>query len=304
MSSDDNIRLYRRDPTSKNPLVKLPHSQNNRTIDRGPSGSSWGLPQIEWLGIKFEWGCDISQTLGSDSEFQPNAHLQRSIFDATGKPWAEILDQEDIEQVSFYGSLSALAHIRTPLDYYDKSSAIEAPSSPAAPDRDELSPFSTPPKSQECTTPRQHIRSSPPSMAASPTPRPKGQPLVNSHSQEPHTPWSSPLSSPPATIKTPPSYPKYGTKESPLMSSPTPRGNVKSGTKGVYPSSFQVAVEPTSSESATISKDQLEAEHKPEKDVEQAVRSFLSLLRTCFGNRCKANEKDSHRQWDLRLEVR
>ena len=304
MSSEDNIRLYRRDPTSKNPLGKSPHSHINQTIDRGHSGSSWGLPQIEWLGIKVEWGCDISQTLGSESEFQPNAHLQRSIIDATGKPWAEIIDQEHVKNMSFYSSLSALARIRTPLDDYDKSSTIQAPSSPAAPDRDDLSPFSTPPKNQECTTPPLHIRSSPPSMAASPTPRPKGQPLVNSHNQEPHMPWSSPLSSPPAIIKTPPSYPKYGTKESPLISLPTPRGNVKLGTKGVYPSSFQVAVEPTSSEPATISKVRLEDEHKSEKDVEHAVRTFLYLLGDCFDDRCEANEKDSHRQWDLRWEVR
>ena len=51
--SDDNIRLYWRDLTSTNPFERTTHTNIGR------SGSDWGLPQIEWLGVKLEWSCGI-----------------------------------------------------------------------------------------------------------------------------------------------------------------------------------------------------------------------------------------------------
>ena len=298
--SDDNIRVYRRDPTSSNPFGKTTGS-----TDTGLSGSKWGLLQIEWLGIKLEWSCDIHQLVGSESEFQPGSQLQRSISDAMEMPWVNIINDEDLDQGSFYGWLSTLAHVMTPLGEYDKSSTIQAPSSPpVAPHGHKLSPFSTPPRKEDRTTSVTAFPSSPPPIPGPLTPSPKGQSLSNFQNQGHQSPWSSPLSSPPAIIKTPPQYPQHGSKRSPALSSPTSCGSASSGIKGIYPSSAQVALETSSSEIPQVSKEQDQAERKPEKVVENVADAFLILLGSCFRDRCKDNPPDPHRQWKLDIRPR
>ena len=295
--SDDNIRLYRRDATAPNPFGKT-----TGLTDTGVSGSKWGLPQIEWLGVKIEWSCAINQLLGSESGFQLGSQLQTSISDAMDRPWSHIINDEHIERNTFYGELANLAYITTPLGDYEKSSTIEDPSSPRlSPDRHNLSLFSTPPPKQGGSSPGKHFPSSPLPMPGPLTPSPKGKSLSNFQHQEPQPPWSSPLSSPPAIIKTPPQYPQHGSKRWPALSSPTSRGNTSSGIEGVYPSSTQVALERPSSKAPKISQEQLQAEDKDEKDVESAAQAFLSLLSECFHDRCKDNPPDPRRQWNLDL---
>ena len=202
--SQANSRQYERDKRSTNPFKKPLQPHKDQGENQGLSGSEWGLPQIEWLGINREWDCDISQILGLDSEFQPDSQLQHSIVDALSMPWEAILKSNDLDQSSLYANLAHLARPVRPLQDYDKSSTIEGPSSqPASQDRDSITPFSSPRQRQEPSTPARRIRSSPPLMPASLTPRPKRQCQSPSHHHNPQLPFSSPLSSPPATIKPP-----------------------------------------------------------------------------------------------------
>ena len=169
--SDDNIRLYRRDLTLTNPFGKTTY-----TTGIGRPSSNWGLPQIEWLGVKVEWSCGIDQLLSLESEFRPGSQLQRSISDAMNMLWAKIIDDENIVPISFYGSLSSLARVWTPLGDYDKSSTIEETSSPpVSPGRHDLSPFSTPPRKEERSSAGRPFPSSPPQMPAPYTQDPKRQ---------------------------------------------------------------------------------------------------------------------------------
>ena len=327
--SADNIRVYKRNLYSTNPFGKT-----TPTTNAGLSGSDWGLPQIEWLGVKLEESCGVEQLLGSESEFQTGSQLQRSISDAMDMAWAKIIEDKNIDRNSFYGQLSSLARVRTPLGNYEKSSTIEETSSPpVSPDRRSLSPFSTPLRKEERTSPGRQFSSSPPQMPAPHTPDPKRQSLSNFQNQGHQSPWSSPLSSPPAIIKTPPQYPQHDTKmshgpqspgssplssppaiirtpppyhqhdttRSPAPSSPMSLENASSESKGVYESSSQVASEPPSSNILKIPREQLQAERKAEKDVEDAARSFLGLLANCIGD---PSALDPRRQWDLDLTLR
>ncbi|KAL9135953.1 MAG: hypothetical protein Q9175_002851 [Cornicularia normoerica] len=205
--SQENIRQYVRDKASINPFRKPPQIHKNQRTDQGRPGSAWGLPQIEWLGIKVEWNCDINQMLSPDSELQPDSQLQRSIITTMSMPWEDILSSKNLDQNSLYANLANLAQITKVLNDYDRSSTIEGWSSqPASQDGDVIPPFSSPRQSQEQNTPTQHIRSSPPSMPASLTPRPQRQSQSTSQGHDPRPLFSSPLSSPPAMIKTPPPY--------------------------------------------------------------------------------------------------
>ena len=319
--SEENTRQYKRDKTSTNPFGKPTQLHKNQRTDQGRPGSDWGLAQIEWLGIKFEWTCDISQMLSSVSEFQPDSQLQSSIVDAMGMPWEEIISDKNLDQRSLYARLAHLARIDKPLNDYDRSSTIEGPSTPTASQgRDALSPFSSPRQNQERDTPRQHVLSSPSSIPVSITPRPKRQ-----------SPWSSPLSSPPAIIKTPTPHPQQQAWKSTSVSSPTLYGKGKAGIKGIADSLLEgrgddeVQGDPDSgsedaldedvrgkgkrtphsllpssstatpsSEFPSISNTQLQAEHKPEEDVKHAARGFLDELNNHF-RRC-ISHMASHRQ--------
>ena len=75
--------------------------------------------------------------------------------------------------------------------------------------------------------------------------------------------------------------------------------NASSELKGVYDSSTQVASEPPLSSIPKIPREQLQAEHKAEKEVEHAARLFLGLLRNYIRD---LYAPDPRRQWDLRVD--
>lgn len=135
--SQENIRQYVRDKASINPFRKPPQIHKNQRTDQGRPGSAWGLPQIEWLGIKVERNCDINQMLSPDSELQPDSQLQRSIVTIMSMPWEDILSSKNLDQNSLYANLDHLAQIIKVLNDYDRSSTIEGWSSqPASQDGD------------------------------------------------------------------------------------------------------------------------------------------------------------------------
>ena len=159
--SQENTRHYKRDQRSMNPFSKPSQFHKSQRIDQGRPGSDWGLSQIKWLGVKFEWDCDFDQLLSQASEFQPNFRLQRSIIDALNMPWEDVINSKSLDRKSLYANLAKLARIKKSLDDYDKSSTIEGSSSqPASQDHHPLSPLSSPQQIQEPTTPIQHFRSS------------------------------------------------------------------------------------------------------------------------------------------------
>ena len=200
--SQENIRQYKRDTTAINPFKKPSQPHKNQKTNQGLPGSAWDLPQIEWLGIKFEWSCDIAQMLSSDSEFQPNSQLQRSIVGAWNMPWKDIVNSKDLDKGPLYSNLSQLASISKPLGDYDRSSTLEGSTSEPAPqDRDSIPP--SPEQEQGPSAHIHHIRSSPPSMPGSLSPRLKRRPQFTLQDHGPRSSSSSPLSSPPATIKSP-----------------------------------------------------------------------------------------------------
>ena len=292
-----------------------PLQRTNQKIDRGPPGSDWGLAQIEWLGFKFEWSCDISQMLTSESEWKPDSRLRTLITNAINRPWKEITTDKNLDEESLYAGLAFLAGISKRLPDYDASSSIEAPSPPpASQGRDALSPFSSPLRNQERDISRQHLGSSPMSFPAPITPRPKRQ-----------SPSSSPLSSPPEIIKIPSPYPHQQAWKSTSVSSPTPRGKGKARIKGIAdgllqgPEDDQVQGDADSGSEDALDEDiqglpssstatpssgfpgisgaQLRAEHKPEEEVQHAARVFLNELNRQF-RRC-ISDMASPRGWDL-----
>ena len=298
----DNIRQYKRDLYSKNPFAKPAQPHKNQKIDQGRPGSDWGLAQIQWLGVKLEWTCPISQVLGSESELKPDSRLRSLITDAMNRPWEEFVNDKDLDERSLNARLASLARIHKPLNDYDRSSTIEAPSSPpASQGRDALSPFSSPQQNQERDISSQHVRSSPVvSIPAPITPRPKQQ-----------SPSSSPLSSPPEIIQTPTPRPHQQTGKSTSVPSPTPHGKGKAGIKRIAdgllrgPEDDQVPGDADSgsenaldedtqgkgkrvlysalpSSSIGVSKVQLQAEYKPEVDVQYVARDFLGELSDHF----------------------
>ena len=97
--------------------------------DQGRRGSEWGLSQMEWLGVKFEWDPDLDHVLRQDSEFQPDWQLQRSIINVLYIPWEDIIKSKGVDNRSLCANLLRLAHIRKPLHDYEKSSTIEGLSS-------------------------------------------------------------------------------------------------------------------------------------------------------------------------------
>ena len=322
--SEDNIRQYKRDHNAKNPFGKPAQLHKNQKIDQGRPGSDWGLAQIEWLGIKLEWTCPISHMLSSESELKPDSLLPRLITDAMNRPWEKITNDKELDQTSLYAGLASLARIHKPLNDYDRSSTVEGPSSPpASRGWDALSPFSSPQQNKERDIPSQPVRSSPMSTPAPITPRPKQQ-----------SPASSPLSSPPEIIKTPTPHPHQQAWKSTSVSSPTPHGKGKAGIMGIAdgllqgPEDDQVQGDPDSgsedaldedvqgkgkraphsplpsSSSATpssgfpsISKVQLQAEHKPEEEVQHAARLFLDELNNLF-RQC-VSHRAPNGQWRL-----
>ena len=232
--SQENSRQYKRDKASINPFEKPAQLHRNQRAAQGRPGSDWGLPQIEWLGIRYEWNCDIDQMLSSDSKFQPGSRLQHAIIDGMSMPWEDIANSKDHDQKSLYANLAHLAQIIKPLSEYDKSSTIEGLSSqPASQTRDAISPFSSPRQRQEPNTPKQNIPSSPPAMPASLTPRPKRQSPFMVQDHGPRQPYSSPLSSPPAITKTSTPYSQQQVSKSTSAFSPSPHGKGKSGVKRV-----------------------------------------------------------------------
>ena len=202
---DEDTRQYRRDQASTNPFGRPPHLHQNQGAKQGEPGSRWGLPQIEWLGIRFSWNCDATHMLSPDSQFQADSQLQRSIINALSMPWEEIINGNDLDHTSLYAALARLAQILKPLEEYDRSSTIEGSSQRQGP-----------------STPIQHIRSSPPQMPASLTPRPNRRSPLTLQGQAPRSPFSSPLSSPPALINTPTESSQHQASKSTLASSPTP----------------------------------------------------------------------------------
>ena len=198
--SQTNTQQYQRNKVSTNPFGKPPRPHTSQTAGRGVPGSEWKLPQIEWLGIKKQWGCDISQMLSSESEFKPNSQLQSWIVDALSMPWEDITSK-DLSGQFLYSNLAQLARIPSPLDEYDKSSTIQGLSSPpASKGQDPIRFFSSPEQRHKPSTPTQQIPSSPPRMPASVTPRSKRQSQFPSQSHNAESPFSSPLSSPPVKL--------------------------------------------------------------------------------------------------------
>ena len=205
--SQENIRRYQRGGASENPFSKSKKTHKSQKTDQGLPGSVWGLSQVEWLGVVYEWDCEFNQILSQASEFQPNSQLQRSVDEGLNLSWEEIINNKDLGRQSFYAQLAQLARIQKPLDDYDKSSTIEGSSpQPASQDREHISPSSSSSQRiQEPNTPIQRFRSSPPSTPPSFTSRLK-RPLFTTQNPNPQPPFSSPLSSPPTVIKPPTTF--------------------------------------------------------------------------------------------------
>ena len=315
--SEDNIRQYKRGTEAKNPLGKPPPKQ-----DQGLPGSDWALPQIEWLGIKLEESCDISQMLDPASQFQPDSQLQKSITNALNMPWEVITEDESIDGLSLYGQLASLARIIPPTQDYERSTTTEGSSSASGSEgRGSISPFtspSRPPLTPTLRTPPSHRQNEPQSPYSSPsrppsiikTPRPSPQqsrqqvplstpplmtppPKGESLTFQDDLDDSSDLSSPPSVIITPPGLWRGKTlevSESAVIKIPP---ELRQGNSLKAPRN----------EFAPIPKAQLQDEHKPEDDVKHTTRVFFYWLLKHFLNHCRDNGTDPHREWDLRMEV-
>ena len=70
--------------------------------DQGRRGSDWGLSQMEWLGVKFEWDPKPEHVLRQDSEFQPDWQLQRSIINVLNMPWKEIINSKSLDRACIF----------------------------------------------------------------------------------------------------------------------------------------------------------------------------------------------------------
>ena len=98
---------FERDANSKNSFAKPPKPD--------VPGSSWSFQQIEWLGVKWECKCDISEMFSRDSELQPNCVLRRYIVDSPKKPWEEIESGKDLDYTPLYAWLFCLAKKEEPI---------------------------------------------------------------------------------------------------------------------------------------------------------------------------------------------
>lgn len=196
--SQQNSRRYQREQASENPFRKSQKS------NQGRPGSDWGLAQVEWLDISYEWDCDFDKILTEASQFQANSQLQRFIIEGLNLPWSDIINNENLDRRSLYAELANLARIQKPLDIYEKSSTFEGSSpQPASQDREPISPHcSSSQRIQDPNTPIQRFRSNPPSTPPSFT-SPLKRPPSTLQNPNPQSLFSSPLSSPPTVIKSP-----------------------------------------------------------------------------------------------------
>ena len=94
--------------------VKLPNKRLYTTNDDvspfldQPSGSSWGLKQLERLRIWEEWECDKKSLFTKKSKLEKSGAIVRYLQDQLCLPWDQVTGGKH-KDGSFYGRLSALA---------------------------------------------------------------------------------------------------------------------------------------------------------------------------------------------------
>ena len=120
-------REYRAESDAEFPFHKAHKRKKSGTL-RGPSGSKWKLPQLNWLGTDHQFGCELKEIAPEDRRLAPA--ITEFIRERLSMTWQQIVDAKKEDLNGFYIDLRALLSVKPELKIYEKSSTYNGSSQP------------------------------------------------------------------------------------------------------------------------------------------------------------------------------
>lgn len=120
-------REYRAESDAEFPFYKAHKGRKSGTM-QGPSGSTWKIPQLNWLGMDHQFGCDLKEIAPADRRLAPA--ITEYLRERLSMTWQELVDAEKEDLNGFYIDLRALLSVKPELKTYDKSSTYNGSSQP------------------------------------------------------------------------------------------------------------------------------------------------------------------------------
>lgn len=120
-------REYRAESDVEFPFHKARKGRKSKKL-RGPSGSTWKLPQLNWLGTDHQFGCDLKEIAPEDRRLAPA--ITDFIRERLSMTWQQIIDAKKEDLSDFYIDLRAQLSVEPEPKVYDKSSTYSGSSQP------------------------------------------------------------------------------------------------------------------------------------------------------------------------------
>ena len=96
-----------------------------------PSGSKWGRAELDWLNIRHEWDCDISQLVNRKSELEESGTIIPFLQGELDMPWDQ-MSESGHRSGSLYDHLVAIASEGQPTPVYDDEPVLQSSSQTSA----------------------------------------------------------------------------------------------------------------------------------------------------------------------------
>ena len=120
-------REYRAESDAEFPFYKAHKGRKSGTM-QGPSGSTWKIPQLNWLGMDYQFGCDSKEIAPADRRLAPA--ITEYLRERLNMTWQELVDAKKKDLNGFYIDLRTLLSVNPELKIYDKSSTYNGSSQP------------------------------------------------------------------------------------------------------------------------------------------------------------------------------